>query len=185
MFNCPSIFCQFHSLILYLFIEHLSININCQFLNELLAILFSSSQIVFRRWARCSSIYQGTIISMNRSTCGSHERQSWVACFDCYCVSFLQLVKMIQPRLILDGHKHYSCETEYGGVPERTVAPFSWHSRNQPSFMLVRCSTVECSTFSCALHTANRISHRSRMRIFRIFKFSRNHESQRTLKISF
>lgn len=48
-----------------------------------------------------------------------------------------KLIEMLNPRLIFNGHTHYSCYNELHGVPEYTLASFSWRNINTPSMLLV------------------------------------------------
>lgn len=48
-----------------------------------------------------------------------------------------KLLKWLHPRLVVDGHTHHSCQLLHpGGIPEWTVASFSWRNKNDPSFLL-------------------------------------------------
>lgn len=55
----------------------------------------------------------------------------------CFSLSF-QLLSMVNPRLVFDGHTHYSCYNTWHGVPEYTLASFSWRNIQIPSFLMVR-----------------------------------------------
>lgn len=49
----------------------------------------------------------------------------------------VQLLQLLQPRLILSGHTHSACTVFHGDVQEISIPSFSWRNRNNPSFMMV------------------------------------------------
>jgi hypothetical protein len=58
--------------------------------------------------------------------------------FDCIShESTLKLIELIQPRLVFNGHSHYSCVNDVHGMPEHTLSSFSWRNIKTPSFLLV------------------------------------------------
>lgn len=55
------------------------------------------------------------------------------------------LRQKFEPRLALSGHSHHFCATNSRlGVPEYTIASFSWRNKNNPSFLLV----IFCYSFA-------------------------------------
>ena len=59
--------------------------------------------------------------------------------YDCLSVEATkQLLEMTNPRLVFNGHTHFSCVNELHGVPEYTIASFSWRNIKTPSMLLVR-----------------------------------------------
>jgi hypothetical protein len=48
-----------------------------------------------------------------------------------------KLIDMLNPRLVFDGHTHYSCFNDLNGVPEYTLASFSWRNIKTPSLLMV------------------------------------------------
>ena len=50
----------------------------------------------------------------------------------------VKVFKWLNPRLIVSGHTHHGCHRIHdNGVPEWTVASFSWRNKKGPSFLLV------------------------------------------------
>lgn len=48
-----------------------------------------------------------------------------------------QLLDVLSPRLIIDGHTHHGCRTKHrDDVLEFTIPSFSWRNKNNPSFLL-------------------------------------------------
>lgn len=48
-----------------------------------------------------------------------------------------KLVNLLNPRLVFSAHTHYSCINKLHGVPEYTIASFSWRNIKTPSMLLV------------------------------------------------
>ncbi|KAG8571281.1 hypothetical protein GDO81_011582 [Engystomops pustulosus] len=69
----------------------------------------------------------------------------------------LQLLRLIQPRLILSGHTHSACEVLHDNVPEISVPSFSWRNRNNPSFIMATITTEDFSLEKCFLPTENTV----------------------------
>ncbi|XP_053467888.1 metallophosphoesterase 1 isoform X4 [Ictalurus furcatus] len=64
----------------------------------------------------------------------------------------LQLLWWFQPRLILSGHTHSSCEVFHENrFLEISVPSFSWRNRNNPSFILGTFSTSDFALSKCFL----------------------------------
>ncbi|XP_005105613.1 metallophosphoesterase 1 [Aplysia californica] len=50
-----------------------------------------------------------------------------------------QLFSLLQPRLVVSAHTHHGCYLVHpNGVPEWSVASFSWRNRNNPTLLLAR-----------------------------------------------
>lgn len=48
-----------------------------------------------------------------------------------------QLLDILNPRLIIDGHTHYGCRTMHGqDILEVTIPSFSWRNINNPSYLM-------------------------------------------------
>jgi hypothetical protein len=58
--------------------------------------------------------------------------------FDCLSLDATnQLLDLLNPRLVFNGHTHYSCFNEVYDIPEYTIASFSWRNIKTPSMLLV------------------------------------------------
>ncbi|KAK2815049.1 hypothetical protein Q7C36_023315 [Tachysurus vachellii] len=63
-----------------------------------------------------------------------------------------KLLRWFQPRLILSGHTHSSCEVFHENrFPEISVPSFSWRNRNNPSFILGTFSPSDFALSKCFL----------------------------------
>ncbi|KAG7317776.1 hypothetical protein KOW79_018811 [Hemibagrus wyckioides] len=63
-----------------------------------------------------------------------------------------KLLWWFQPRLILSGHTHSSCEVFHENrFPEISVPSFSWRNRNNPSFILGTFSPSDFALSKCFL----------------------------------
>lgn len=47
-----------------------------------------------------------------------------------------QLLEILNPRLIVDGHTHHGCRKMHGDTLEVTIPSFSWRNKNNPSFLM-------------------------------------------------
>ncbi len=47
-----------------------------------------------------------------------------------------QIINQMNPRLVFNGHTHFSCYNELHGVPEYTLASFSWRNIQTPSMLV-------------------------------------------------
>ncbi|XP_063978966.1 metallophosphoesterase 1 [Diachasmimorpha longicaudata] len=48
-----------------------------------------------------------------------------------------QLLDILNPRLVVDGHTHHGCRTMHGqDILEVTIPSFSWRNKNNPSFLM-------------------------------------------------
>lgn len=66
-----------------------------------------------------------------------------------------QVFKWVNPRLVVSGHTHHGCHRIHdNGVPEWTVASFSWRNKKGPSFLLVCLFISWVSTLSVHSSTA-------------------------------
>jgi predicted MPP superfamily phosphohydrolase len=58
--------------------------------------------------------------------------------YDCLSLEATsQLLDLLNPRLVFNGHTHYSCFNEVYDIPEYTIASFSWRNIKTPSMLLV------------------------------------------------
>ncbi len=62
-----------------------------------------------------------------------------------------QVLKQMNPRLVFNGHTHFSCFNELHGVPEYTLASFSWRNIKTPSMLLVQVDGEEHFVDKCFL----------------------------------
>lgn len=63
-----------------------------------------------------------------------------------------KLLQWLRPRLVIDGHTHHSCQLLHpGGIPEWTVASFSWRNKNNPSFLLATFTPNNYAIFKCPM----------------------------------
>lgn len=58
---------------------------------------------------------------------------------------------MVNPRLVFDGHTHFSCFNEAHGVPEYTIPSFSWRNIKTPSMILLQVDDKNHSVNKCFL----------------------------------
>ena len=60
-----------------------------------------------------------------------------------------QLFDMLDPRLVISAHTHHGCyKVHENGVPEWTVASYSWRNKPNPTFLLVK----EVKDFDVSVH---------------------------------
>lgn len=87
--------------------------------------------IPFRDKWDCLSEESTQLVSLTTWLCFSHSK-----------VQFIQILNLLEPNLIVDGHSHNGCSTKHKRpdgreVLELTVSSFSWRNRNNPAFLLV------------------------------------------------
>ncbi|XP_076470405.1 metallophosphoesterase 1-like [Babylonia areolata] len=63
-----------------------------------------------------------------------------------------QLFELLEPRLVIDAHIHHGCYRLHdNGVPEWTVASFSWRNKQNPSFLMARISADDHMVHICQM----------------------------------
>lgn len=79
--------------------------------------------------------------------------------FDCLSEEATkQVFKWVNPRLVVSGHTHHGCHRIHdNGVPEWTVASFSWRNKKGPSFLLAVVSQTDFSVNQCFLPNENTV----------------------------
>ncbi|XP_061198114.1 metallophosphoesterase 1-like [Saccostrea echinata] len=69
-----------------------------------------------------------------------------------------QVFKWVNPRLIVSAHTHHGCHRVHdNGVPEWTVASFSWRNKKGPSFLLAVISDTDFNINQCFLPNENTV----------------------------
>ncbi|XP_070198689.1 metallophosphoesterase 1-like [Littorina saxatilis] len=83
----------------------------------------------------------------------SEKSQRFQPRYDCLSKeSSQQLFKLIEPRLVIDAHTHHGCYRLHdNGVPEWTVASFSWRNKKNPSFLMARISAKDHKVSLCQM----------------------------------
>ena len=61
--------------------------------------------------------------------------------------SFPKLIELLNPRVVFSGHTHFSCFNQEHGVPEHTIASFSWRNIKTPSMLLVKIIILSYKNF--------------------------------------
>lgn len=63
-----------------------------------------------------------------------------------------ELLKLLDPRLVIGAHIHHGCYRMHeNGVPEWTVASFSWRNKKNPSFLMARISREDHKVHLCLM----------------------------------
>lgn len=78
--------------------------------------------------------------------------------YDCLSIeSTHQMINLLQPRLVFNGHTHYSCYNEQHNVPEFTIPSFSWRNIKIPSMLLVQLNNDNYKYSKCFLPNENQV----------------------------
>lgn len=78
--------------------------------------------------------------------------------YDCLSMeSTHQMINFLQPRLVFNGHTHYSCYNEQHNVPEFTIPSFSWRNIKVPSMLLVQLNNDNHQHSKCFLPNENQV----------------------------
>lgn len=78
--------------------------------------------------------------------------------FDCLSLdSTNKLIDLLQPRLVFNGHTHYSCYNTKHNVPEHTIPSFSWRNIKIPSMLLVQVNENDYFHSKCFLPNENHV----------------------------
>lgn len=78
--------------------------------------------------------------------------------YDCLSLeSTRQMIDLLQPRLVFNGHTHFSCFNKQHNVPEFTIPSFSWRNIKIPSMLLVQLDNENYHYNKCFLPNEHQV----------------------------